>query len=279
MTTISRLQLGEFFGEQVRTLRANPFFFTEFRHTEQVDVPLHTHEYAHFALIVDGDYLTSARSVAHMGGGAAQLIFNPPGTTHRDRFRSPSGRCFAASIAADYWQRLSVDSGPFADAIAFGASELTVIASRMFREFCNRDAVTPLVLEGLGLELLAYTARQGRPAGRRKPPQWFQRAYEMMQDRCCESITVREIAATVDVHPYHLARVTRTVTGQSPGELLRQHRVQRAAALLTRTTKAIGEIALACGYSDQSQFTRSFRRAYGATPAAYRRGSRNGRPE
>jgi AraC family transcriptional regulator len=271
MSTIWRLQLGEFFGERVQTLCANPFVFTEFRHTDQVDVPLHTHEYAHFALIVDGDYVTSARPASHAGAGAVQLIFNPPGTTHRDHFRSPRGRCFAASIFADQWQRLSAESGPFDDAIAFGASELTVIASRMFREFCNRDAVTSLVLEGLGLELLAYTARRGNSAWRGKPPQWFQRAYEMMRDRCCDPITVREIAATVGVHPYHLARVTRTVTGRSPGELLRDYRVQRAASLLSRTTKPIGEIALSCGYSDQSQLTRSFRRAFGATPAAFRR--------
>jgi AraC family transcriptional regulator len=273
MPAIHRLQLGEFFGEQVQTFRANPFVFTEYRHTDQVDVPLHTHQYAHFALIVDGDYLTSARAAARPGAGAAQLIFNPPGTTHRDRFRSPYGHCFAASVVADQWQRLSTEGSPLTDAIAFGASNVSVIAWRMFREFCNRDAVTPLVLEGLGLELLAYTARQGRSASRGKAPQWFQRAYELMRDRCCESITVREIAATVGVHPYHLARVTRTVTGRSPGELLREYRVQRAASLLSGTTKPIGEIALSCGYSDQSQLTRSFRRAFGATPAAYRRGS------
>ena len=215
MSAIMRLQLGEFIGERAQTLHASPFVFTEMRHSG-TDVPLHTHEDAHFVLIVDGDYVTSARPVTSTDTAAARLIFNPPGTTHRDRFRSARGRCFTTSIVADQWQRLSLENGALTEAISFGPSNVTVIASRMFREFCHPDCVTPLVLEGLGLELLGYTARQASPVRHRKRPQWFRQAHELMQDRCCEPITVREIAATVGVHPYHLARVTRSVTRQSP---------------------------------------------------------------
>lgn len=66
-------------------------------------VERHSHDEAHFVLVLDGLYVSSAAGAAPVSNGRA-LIFNPAGTTHRDRFeargRSVEGRFLTLSIAA-----------------------------------------------------------------------------------------------------------------------------------------------------------------------------------
>ena len=79
-----------------------------------------------------------------------------------------------------------------------------------------------------------------------------------------------ELARTVDVHPVYLARAFRRSYGCSPGEYLRRRRMEHAVAMLHDDRMGIADIAVACGFVDQSHFTHAFRRAYRYTPAQYR---------
>jgi AraC family transcriptional regulator len=270
MTATLRLKHGQFIGDVSRSARAAGFSFVEIAHTSAIRVPPHTHEDAHFVLVLTGDYSTHARGIGRVCNSPA-LIFYPPGTTHHDQFRSDVGRFFAISVLPACLSRLSDARAAIEHPVAIKCGEALTLATKMFQECCDIDALSGVVLEGLGLELLAHTARGVKSSCLRSPPAWLKRAMELMRERCSTRLTVREVAAEVGVHPYHLARVTRALLGRSPGEILREFRIQEALGLLTRSSQSIGEIALACGYADQSQFTRSLKRAIGVTPAVFRR--------
>jgi AraC family transcriptional regulator len=260
---------GQFFGNHARSSLSSTFLFTESLHTAPVVVPRHTHPDAHFALLLRGDYVTSARTLGPVGG-AVRLIFNPAGTTHRDRFQSATGRCFSVCVLPEQQFAVYPTDNALREPVAFGSSRLSAVALRMFEEFRGGDALSEMVLEGLGLELFARAARELDSSRRGRPPAWFATALDLIRDRCCEPLTIREIAREVGVHPYHLARVSRRFVGKTPGEVLRDCRIEKAARLLSQTTTPIGTVAVTCGYADQSQFTRSFRRAVGMSPGAYR---------
>ena len=98
----------------------------------------------------------------------------------------------------------------------------------------------------------------------------------MLHDRFREErFTLDEMALEADVHPVHLARAFRSTYGASPGEYLRQLRVDWAADQLRETSRSLAEIALEAGFSDQSHFTRVFRATYGLPPGAWRRLNRS----
>lgn len=60
----------------------------------------------------------------------------------------------------------------------------------------------------------------------------------------------------------------------SPCEYVRHRRAELAKAmLLERPWRALADVALACGYANQSHFSTAFKRATGMTPAAFRRAS------
>ncbi|MFD0663813.1 helix-turn-helix transcriptional regulator [Thermocatellispora tengchongensis] len=65
-----------------------------------------------------------------------------------------------------------------------------------------------------------------------------------------------------------LARQFRAAFGTSPTRFRTMRRLDRARALI-RAGHALGEVAAAAGFADQSHLTRMFKRAYGLTPAAW----------
>ena len=69
----------------------------------------------------------------------------------------------------------------------------------------------------------------------------------------------------------HLARVFRLHLGCTPGDYLRRRRLARAAVLLRETARPLSDVALACGFADQSHLAHAFRRHAGVSPGAFRR--------
>ncbi len=96
-------------------------------------------------------------------------------------------------------------------------------------------------------------------------------ALEYMQRHCNEGVSRDQVAEAVGVSPSHFSRLLHRQTGRTFTDLLAQLRVQRAAELLVRTDWSLARIALETGFSDQSYFTKVFRRQQGMTPGHYRR--------
>ncbi|MCP1373483.1 helix-turn-helix transcriptional regulator [Dyella lutea] len=83
--------------------------------------------------------------------------------------------------------------------------------------------------------------------------------------------TAADMAARVGLSSSRLHAVFREELDTTPQAWLAERRIERARRWLADTSLPLAEIALACGYADQSAFTRAFGRAVGLPPAAYRR--------
>lgn len=93
-------------------------------------------------------------------------------------------------------------------------------------------------------------------------------------DRPC---SLDELARLAALSPFHFLRVFRAVTGLTPHQYLLRARLRAAAALLVTTQTPVTEIALAVGFEDLSNFTRSFGAEYRLTPKRYRASQPAGR--
>jgi AraC family transcriptional regulator len=237
------------------------------------EVEVHTHVEAHFVLVTSGRYVSSASATPNR---RITLVYNPPGTTHRDHFDQGRGSFFTISVTA---QRLaeSTDSELPALAVHLGDDRACGLARALLTECARWNKSSSLKAESLCSELLAATLRRSVPAERLRPT-WLSVACELIQDCHAEDLRIRQVANSVGVHPTHLARAFRSFLGCTPGDLLRGRRLEKAAELLLSTDISIAEIALEGGYSDQAQFTKAFRQMYGTPPGSYRRLSARSRP-
>jgi AraC family transcriptional regulator len=101
---------------------------------------------------------------------------------------------------------------------------------------------------------VAKAARQGAP--RREP---------------CRGVTLGELASVCELSIRHFNRAFRESMGMSPHAWLVHYRVEKAKGLLTNSPRVLADIALDCGFADQSHFTRMFQRMTGISPGRRRR--------
>lgn len=232
------------------------------------DVHLHLHEEAHFVLVLAGTYISSAHGAPSLAPAPA-LVYNPPGTVHRDRFLGGKGRFMTISIeparldAGDELRRIPTSASYLQDAACLRT------AFSLARGMQGRP--DSFLLESGVWELLAHTDTRPGVAVR-QPPAWMRHAYEAVMDGAVDpGLSIADVAASSGVHPVHLARVFRELFGCSPGELLRWRRIERACAMLRQHGRSVADIALDAGFVDQSHMSHAFRQRFGMPPGAWRR--------
>jgi AraC family transcriptional regulator len=91
-------------------------------------------------------------------------------------------------------------------------------------------------------------------------------------------IRIRDLATLLGFSHSHFCRSFRVSFGIPPHLYVTRRRIELAQTLMLTTPAKLSEIALTCGMSDQSHFTRAFRRIVGDTPHSWRRNRQSGRP-
>lgn len=97
-------------------------------------------------------------------------------------------------------------------------------------------------------------------------------ALQFMNDNIEEPADITRVAAHVGISRRQLERLFRRYVASTPAQLYLDLRVMRAHALLNETNLTVTEIAVATGFASASQMSHRFRRRYGKSPSAYRRG-------
>lgn len=143
--------------------------------------------------------------------------------------------------------------------------------------------------EGLGRQSLMklaaddlvrrHSSGPATPAPRRREPRAVARAREALEAAFPNPVQLDDLAAAAGVAPLYLIRAFRQATGLPPHAWQGQRRLRHAQGLL-RQGLPIADVAIDCGFADQSHFTRAFKRLTGVTPGRYRSGSyKTGRPD
>jgi PAS domain S-box-containing protein len=118
---------------------------------------------------------------------------------------------------------------------------------------------------------LVGISRDVRPPGETAEiPAAVAEAVAWLQQNYGEPLTAISLAQQARMAPGRFARITKRLFGLSPQQMITQTRLQAATALLESTATSVAEIAVTCGFTDHSAFTRTFKSALGLTPTQHR---------
>ena len=152
------------------------------------------------------------------------------------------------------------------------------LLSSLLPAAASPEKAHPLFLDHIALALSAHVAHvyggmspdRGLPRGGLAPWQ-ERRVKELMAATMNEEISLSRLAMECGLSVRHFARAFRQSTGVPPHRWLLKHRVDLARTLLSNRALSLADVALSCGFADQSHFTRVFTAMVGVSPGAWRR--------
>lgn len=225
----------------------------------------HAHSKGNFIYTVAGVHWAS-----HARGGdtckPGTVRFLPAGEPHETYF--PFGTWALQVELSESILRLASEHGRMTCAPGeLRDARAGMLGARLHEEFLNRDEISPLDVEAVVFQLLLAGSDASRPEA---APPWVLRIRDRLHEEQQVRVSLSMLSHGVGRHPVQISRQFHRHFGCTIGEYLRRTRIARAQALLRRGDLAISDIALACGFTDQSHFTTAFRRTTGLPPQRYR---------
>jgi AraC family transcriptional regulator len=251
----------QFRGDILRSVQVNGLALVD-QHTQRGGVlPRHCHSHAWFTFLFAGSYIERLRS-SERRCAAGMVIWHPPDLVHENLFIS-NGHNLNLVFEPWWLESLPPDESLPGKVLTWEGGLAYRFGLELYRGL-NRDSQVSQesVINLISLcTSSAYTHRCAR---------WLARVLEWMNDEYSSALTLTEASQKAGVHPVHISRSFRNLLGCTFREYLALIRLRRATDLLKRSSTDITEIALTCGFSDHSHFTRTFKRATGLTPTGYR---------
>jgi AraC family transcriptional regulator len=257
-----------FFGRLVIRQEVAGLTLAESVYAPGLRLPRHGHSSAYFCFVLRGSYTEEYEDGARTCTPES-LVVHPEGEWHSDCFHDSGARIFNVALSPRWAARVREWSPVLDRPATFQGGMVAWLATRLYQEARTPDAVSPLAIEGLTLEILGQASRHTDTL-RNGSPRWLRPALDFVQARFAEGVRLHEIAREAGVHPLHLARVFRRELGCSIGEYVRRLRVDFAGRCLASSEMPLADVAIAAGFSDQSHFSRTFRRYRGMTPSQFR---------
>lgn len=185
--------------------------------------------------------------------------------------------CQALNAVADEAGLAHLDELRYPRAVGIDDAIARQLLSSVLPAIAHPEHAHPLFLDHVVLAMTGHiAAAYGGVVGVREhrgglAPWQLKRAFDLMAGSLMDGPALSEVAAECGLSPRHFARAFRQSTGLPPHRWLMKHRVQKAKDLLRTRALPLADIALRCGFADQSHFTRVFSREVGAGPGEWRR--------
>lgn len=251
-----------------------PFHMVESVYGCGLSLLRHHHEWPTVTIVLSGEFAEILPDGARWCQRST-IVVKPAGVPHSNWYGSSGAHCLIAELREAPSLNDNDTSGSLPSRVLYSVhGPLNAASSRALRAYRDDDDTARMALESVLHEIMGEARAPVRCASSATA---LQRAMEYLHAEFMRPLLLRDVAAAAGVQPSYLARAFRRHFARTPGEVLRELRVNWAAHLLIETGLGIAQIALAAGFTDQSHLTRVFARRIGCTPARYR-GARRPHP-
>lgn len=225
------------------------------------------------------------RPVVRSSGPGRSFALQPKGTP--TRFLADGAITFGHVFLPDALLDRAADlenlpalSGRLRDDLSFVPSRTVHarLAEYLQRAFDDVSPATSLEMEGRALLLVDSLMRlHGQSAERDSrraaglSARQLKRVCDFITEHFSEDIGLEDLARLTGLTSKHVGRAFRQSAGIPPHQYLIGQRIDAAKRRLVNTRASLADIAVECGFADQSHFTATFRKAVGHPPGTWRR--------
>ncbi|MCO5934436.1 AraC family transcriptional regulator [Mucilaginibacter sp. RB4R14] len=261
------LKTGRFYGQTNQTLHLDFATITDTEYTHD-KVDWHYHENAYFTFILDGK-VTEGNKKEVYNCNAGSLLFHNWQDPHYNIKPKGYTRGFHIELHEQWFNSLDLYRDNLQGSFAVNNPQIRLLFYKLFKETKTNDNLTPLAAQALTLQVLVKMQGDKENAALSAPP-WVKQIKEIINDDVACKFSLAGLSALVNVHPVHLSRDFSKYFNCNLGEYIRALRVAKAFTLIPDKRLSLTEIAMACGFADQSHFLRCFKNYGQQNPTVYR---------
>jgi AraC-like DNA-binding protein len=237
----------------------------------------HWHDAYTIPVIEAGAETYQYRGSRHTAEAGSVPVINPGELHTGSRAMDEGWRYRVLYAPIDYLQQLATDIAgapqalPWFDADVIRDADLAqrlLHAHRLLESDADPLAAQAAVLDALSVLLTRYGRTRPEPLQQCADDTRVATMKQRLSDDLAAPVSLTELADTVSLSPFHAARLFSRSTGLPPHAWRNQVRLQRSLAPL-RAGVPVTEVAAASGFTDQSHFTRHFRRMFGVPPGRW----------
>ncbi|MBA2677005.1 MAG: AraC family transcriptional regulator [Ktedonobacteraceae bacterium] len=237
----------------------------------------HTHDHYVVAVVERGAKQFDCYKKRHVAP-AGSVVFVNPGEVHTGSSATEQGYTYSALYpSTDLFVRATSDVAGRERSIPFFRNrvvydrELATLLSHSHRIFEGSSSALEResqLLWSLAQVIVRYA--DDRPVIREITHEHasIHKARHYLDEHYAENISLGELAALVNLSPFHLLRAFRNQVGLPPHTYQTQTRVLQAKRLLRLGISCI-DTALTVGFADQSHLSKHFKRIVGVPPGQY----------
>lgn len=256
MITLDR---NTFLGSNKRVFNFRDITVTETEYHAPVSEDWHCHEFNHITLFLDGGNCEQ-RATGDIQVAPGRILNYPSGIRHRNRHTLFPSRNINIEIHDRFLRENALTLPDYFKRTVL-PEVLDIYDECVHASPHAEESIHALVVTLLGANRSAEAV----------PPRWLEDIIAMIHDHWNENLSLSQLSSATGVHPVTISKSFGKFFGTTLGKYTREMKVNKALQLARTTAMPLVQVAMECGFFDQSHFIKAFRSVTGRSPKHWTR--------
>ena len=258
------LSKGKFTGRIVDKLNVKGVVINSASYAiDETNPGVHYHEVPHLCFLLNG--LVETYKPNSSERNANHLSFYHSGEPHSSVSHSLISKSVNIEFGENFLSEYEFTESDIEKAVEDNL-DIKFLILKIQQEVLLTDSSSISSIESLLINILSYTNNLNE----KDEPKWIRDLHTVLNDRWNEHLTLEELSTATGVHPVTISKHFRKYFSCTLGDFLRKLKIDKSIPLVKNSNKTLTDIAIDCGFSDQSHFTRSFKQMTGLLPKTFR---------
>ena len=255
-----QLERATYLGNNRRSFSIEGIAITETEYTKKVSESWHYHVNNHISYILQGGNREQRKNHEAQALPGNLLIY-PSGVLHRNLDTAHPSKNINLEVDDKFLLQHDLK---FSMA---SCVRLKFLVLKAYKECLINDNDSETSIKALVLNAFEFFQEKRE----RISPKWVALIAEVLHDRWNENVSVTELSNQLKLHPVTISKSFPKHFHCTLGEYSRKIKIDKAVSLINHSNRSLTEIALECGFFDQSHFIKTFKDITGFTPKEYQR--------